>query len=98
MRVVNPAGGRGKDEQTVAQTAGFHRIVGDQYNGPVHQQPGGQGLNTRAGDRVERGKGLVHQHDGPVFVERTRQRRTLTHAAGESGRAVIGAVFKPNLL
>ena len=81
MPVVNPAGSGGKDQQTVAQAAGFHRVVGDQHDGAVYQQPGGQGLNARAGNRVERGKGLVHQHDGPVFVERTRQRRTLAHAA-----------------
>jgi hypothetical protein len=46
-----------EDQQTVAQAAGFHRVVGDQHDGAVYQQPGGQGLNARAGNRVERGKG-----------------------------------------
>ena len=44
-----------------------------------------------AGDRVEGGERLVHQHDRAILHQRAGQGRALAHAAGQRGRQLLRA-------
>ena len=91
MAIINVTVGRREDQQAVAQPAGLLRIVGDKHHRATGQQGGRQGLNPRTGEGIQRRVRLIHQHDGAILIQRARQRGALTHAAGESRRAGVGA-------
>ena len=78
----------------VAEAQRLERVVGHQQHRPPGQQLGRQILQAVAGDRIEGGERLVHQHDGPVLHQRAGQgrragacRRTARPAACAPGRA-----------
>jgi len=62
----------------------FERVMGDKQDRAPGKQLGGEGLQTKAGNGVQRRKRLVHQHHGAIFHERARQCHTLAHTAGKS--------------
>ena len=64
-----------------AQPQRLERIVRDQQHSPRIQQFGSELLVAVAGDRIESGEWLVHQHDLAVFHQCPRQRNPLALTA-----------------
>ena len=73
----------GHDVDAIAEPERFQRVVGDEQHRAPGEQARGKRLQPGAGDGVERGEGLVHEHDGAVFHQRAGERHPLAHAAGE---------------
>ena len=80
------------DGDVVAQFDGFIQVVAHKHDGFLEGFLQLQQflLQVLANQRVQGGKGLVHQQNVSVGGKRTRQAHALLHAAGEFMRVFVG--------
>jgi hypothetical protein len=67
----------------------FERVVSHEQGSALGQELGRELLQAISGYGIERREWLIHQHDGPIFHQRTGEGDALAHAARKLSRPRI---------
>ena len=90
------AGAVGHHHDAVGQVDRLFNRVGDKQDGLAQFLPDAQQLvlQIAPGQRVQRAKRFVHQHDRRIQRQHAGNRHPLAHAAGEVFRVAVAKVFQ----